>query len=194
MNRRLPPAVVQERATVQVKWFNPTKGFGFVVPEDQEGSDAFLHASVIPLEDANTIVEGATLVCDLAQGQKGLMVATVYSVDTSTAVPQGDREPRFGGGGGGYGGGDDFGGPDRGPRRSPGPSGPPGEPGEGTVKFFNDAKGFGFVTPDNGGQDVFVSARILGRAGLQTLESAQRVRFVARQGDKGPMAEKIEPL
>lgn len=198
MNRRLPPAVVQERVTVQVKWFNPTKGFGFVVPEDQDGNDAFLHASVIPLEDANSIAEGATLVCDLAQGQKGLMVATVYSVDASTAVPQGDRGPRggFGGGGGGYGGdsyggGGDFGGADRGPRHPPGP---PGEPGEGTVKFFNDAKGFGFVTPDNGGQDVFVSARILGRAGLQTLETSQRVRFVARQGDKGPMAEKIEPL
>lgn len=189
MNRRLPPAVVQERVTVRVKWFNPTKGFGFVVPEDEDGSDAFLHASVLPMEDANTMAEGATLVCDLAQGQKGLMVATVYSVDSSTAVPSSDRGPRPGGPGPGFGGGGFDG-----PRRSSGPPGPPGEPGEGTVKFFNDAKGFGFVTPDGGGQDVFVSARILGRAGLQTLESDQRVRYVARQGDKGPMADKIELL
>ncbi|MBO6838473.1 MAG: cold-shock protein [Alphaproteobacteria bacterium] len=188
MNRRLPPAIVQERVTVQVKWFNPTKGFGFVVPEDDDNSDAFLHASVLPLEDAAMIAEGVTLVCDLAQGQKGLMVSTVYSVDASTAAPQPSRGPSPGPRPGGFGGG-----MDRGPRHHQS-SGPPGEPGEGTVKFFNDAKGFGFVTPDNGGQDVFVSARILGRAGLQTLETAQRVRYVARQGDKGPMAEKIEPL
>ena len=176
MNRHLPPAVVQERVTVRVKWFNPTKGFGFVVPEDQDGNDAFLHASVLPMENANSMAEGTTLVCDLARGQKGLMVATVYSVDVSTAVPPSEHGPRQGPGGGGF----------DGPRRQP------GEPGEGTVKFFNDAKGFGFVTPDGGGQDVFVSARVLGRAGLQTLQSDQRVRFVARQGDKGPMADKIE--
>lgn len=184
MNSRLPPAVVQERVTVHVKWFNPTKGFGFVVPEDQAGSDAFLHASVLPPEDANGIAEGATLVCDLAQGDKGLMVATVYSVDTSTAASgPTSGGPRAGGVGSGYGS------PDRPPRR---PTGPPAESGEGTVKFFNDSKGFGFVTPDNGGADVFVSARILGRAGIQSLESDQRVRFEARPGDKGPMADKIE--
>lgn len=179
MNTRLPPAVVHEQATVRVKWFNPTKGFGFVVPEDGSGNDAFLHASVLPIESAQSMAEGATLICDLARGPKGLMVSTVHSVDLSTAEQPSPRPPRSGG----------FGGPDRGPRQPPGP---PGEPGEGTVKFFNDAKGFGFVTPDDGGQDVFVSARILGRAGLQTLEPDQRVRFVARQGDKGPMADSID--
>jgi len=188
MNSRLPPAVVQERVTVRVKWFNPTKGFGFVVPDGTGGSDAFLHASVLPPEDANGIAEGATLICDLAQGEKGMMVATVYSVDTSTAAaPSHDRGPDRGPRGGGYGSG--FGSPDRPPRR---PTGPPAESGEGTVKFFNESKGFGFVTPDNGGPVIFVSARILGRVGIQALESDQRVRFEARPGDKGPMADKIE--
>lgn len=185
MNRRLPPAVEQERVTVRVKWFNPTKGFGFVVPEDDETKDAFLHASVLPQPEAQSIGEGATLVCDLAQGQKGMMVATVYSVDLSTVVQS------FGGGGGAPGGGGPRGGfgDDRGPRRPPTS---PGDSGEGTVKFFNEAKGFGFVTPDNGGNDIFVSARILGRAGIATLETDQRVRFESRIGDKGPMADKIE--
>lgn len=186
MSRSLPPAIVQEQVTVKVKWFNPTKGFGFVVPMHQENSDAFLHASVLPIEDANRISEGTTLICDLAEGQKGLMVATVYSVDTSTAAPShSDRGPR----GGGFGAARD---------RAPRPPGPelsgPAQTGEGTVKFFNDAKGFGFVTPDGGGPDIFVSGRILGQAGLQTLESDQRVRFESRQGDRGPMAEKIEPI
>lgn len=179
MNHRLPPAVVQEQVSVRVKWFNPTKGFGFVVTEEQSDKDAFLHASVLPVEEAASIAEGATLVCDLAQGPKGLMVSTVYSVDLSTAVAPAPRAPRPESGFSDHGGG----------RRPPGP---PGEPGEGVVKFFNESKGFGFVTPDGGGQDVFVSARILGRAGIATLESDQRVRYVARQGDKGPMADKIE--
>ena len=101
MNRHLPPAVVQERVTVRVKWFNPTKGFGFVVPEDQDGNDAFLHASVLPMENASSMAEGTTLV-DLARGQKGLMVASVYSVDVSTAVPPSEHGPRQGPGGGGF--------------------------------------------------------------------------------------------
>lgn len=182
MNRRLPPAVEQERVTVRVKWFNPTKGFGFVVPEDDEGKDAFLHASVLPQPEAQSIAEGATLVCDLAQGQKGMMVSSVYSVDLSTV------EQSFGDGASGGGPRGGFG-DDRASRRAPST---PGDSGEGTVKFFNESKGFGFVTPDNGGNDIFVSARILGRAGIATLETDQRVRFESRVGDKGPMADKIE--
>ena len=169
MNRRLPPAVVQEQVTVQVKWFNPTKGFGFVKAGEGDGSDAFLHASVLPVENASGLAEGTTLVCDLAEGQKGLMVAAVFSVDESTAQPSAPR-PR--------------------PTR-PEPTGP-AESGEGTVKFFNAAKGFGFVVPDNGGQDVFVSARTLSQTGLASLESDQRVRYTARQGDRGPMADSVE--
>ncbi|MDH3473384.1 MAG: cold shock domain-containing protein, partial [Rhodospirillales bacterium] len=53
-------------------------------------------------------------------------------------------------------------------------------------------KGFGFVTPDDGGKDVFVSSRTLERIGLATLESNQRVRLTTRMGQKGPMAENVE--
>jgi len=169
MNRRLPPAVVQEQVTVQVKWFNPTKGFGFVTAGDGDGSDAFLHASVLPIENASGIAEGTTLVCDLAEGDKGLMVATVFSVDESTAESSA---------------------PSSRPSH-PEPTGP-AESGEGTVKFFNAAKGFGFVVPDNGSQDVFVSARTLSQTGLVALEADQRVRYTARKGDRGPMADHVE--
>lgn len=187
MHRRLPPAIVEEGVTAQIKWFNPTKGFGFVVPEGEGDRDAFLHASVLPVEDSQDLAEGTTIVCDLAQGQKGLMVATVHSVDTSTAVPSEQRGPRPGPGG--MGSGPRMGGGYDAPRGGPSE---PAESGEGTVKFFNEAKGFGFVVPDNGGQDVFISARVLGRSGIQTLDSDQRVRFEARQGDRGPMAERVD--
>jgi CspA family cold shock protein len=65
---------------------------------------------------------------------------------------------------------------------------------EGTVKFYNREKGFGFVIPDDGGKDVFVSARVLQRAGMENLDQDQRVRMLTRVGDKGPMADSIETV
>ncbi len=62
---------------------------------------------------------------------------------------------------------------------------------EGTVKFYNREKGFGFVTPDGGGPDVFISARTLESAGVHNLEPEQRVRMAVRMGQKGPMAGSI---
>ncbi len=63
---------------------------------------------------------------------------------------------------------------------------------EGTVKFYNHEKGFGFVVPDGGGKDVFVSARVLAHAGIQVLNPDQRVRMTTRMGQKGPMADRVE--
>ena len=63
---------------------------------------------------------------------------------------------------------------------------------EGTVKFYNGEKGFGFVVPDGGSKDVFVSARVLERAGIQNLEPETRVRMMTRTGQKGPMADSVE--
>ena len=63
---------------------------------------------------------------------------------------------------------------------------------EGTVKFYNHEKGFGFVVPDGGGKDVFVSARVLEHAGIQVLNPDQRVRMMIRMGQKGPMADRVE--
>lgn len=63
---------------------------------------------------------------------------------------------------------------------------------EGTVKFYNREKGFGFVVPDDGGKDVFISARVVERAGMQSLGPDQRVRMQTRVGHKGPMADNIE--
>ena len=65
---------------------------------------------------------------------------------------------------------------------------------EGTVKFYNHARGFGFVIPDDGSRDVFVSARTLERAGLSGLEANQRVRLSTRVGHKGPMAQSVEVI
>jgi CspA family cold shock protein len=187
------PAITQRGARATVKWFNATKGFGFVTLED--GSpDAFLHASAVQSVGHDALPEGTTIVCDLSQGPKGPQVAVIHSVDTSTATA--------GGGGGGHGargGRSDF---SRGPRRDDRGGwgghdvGGYGETAtvEGTVKWFNAEKGFGFVAPDGGGKDVFVHRSALARSGLDSLADGEPVRLTVRQGQKGPEAERVEIL
>ncbi len=157
------PEITHRQITATVKWFNPTKGFGFVQPSDGSG-DAFLHISVIERAGHTSLPEGATIICDLSAGQKGSQVAEVHSVESMPETP---------------------------------PPGAPGAPGdsteiEGSVKFYNAEKGFGFIVPDDGGKDVFISARVLEQAGMQTLGPDQRVRVMARAGQKGPSADSIE--
>ncbi|MBI4183531.1 MAG: cold-shock protein [Proteobacteria bacterium] len=65
---------------------------------------------------------------------------------------------------------------------------------EGTVKFFNREKGFGFVATDDGSPDVFVNLETLERSGLTTLQPRQRVRVSTVMGQKGPQAESITLL
>ncbi len=154
-------AVSMQDVTAVVKWFNPVKGFGFVQPSD--GSpDAFLHISVVERLGQRTLPEGATIICDIAQGQKGPQVAAIARIES---VPEAPPRPSFDG--------DDT-------------------VVEGKVKFFNPEKGFGFVIPDDGSKDVFISARVLERFGLTSLEADQRVRMTTRMGQKGPMAESLE--
>jgi cold shock protein len=188
-------SIAQASAKGKVKWFNGTKGYGFVTLDN--GGDAFCHASALQAVGHADVPPGTTIVCDLADSQRGLQVVTVHSVDLSTAEAPA-RGPRrdFGGGGGRFGGGDRFGG-DRGDRfggggyrdRDAGPSGPLVE---GKVKFFNEQKGFGFVMPDAGSGDIYLHASALRRSGISTVEPDQRIRYSTRQGNKGVEVDKVE--
>lgn len=64
----------------------------------------------------------------------------------------------------------------------------------GTVKWFNAEKGFGFITPDDGGADVFAHFSAIATSGYRTLDENQRVEFEIAQGQKGPQAENIRPV
>jgi CspA family cold shock protein len=63
----------------------------------------------------------------------------------------------------------------------------------GTVKWFNDAKGFGFITPEDGGKDVFVHHSAIQGSGFKTLAEGQKVKFELTQGPKGPSAANVTP-
>ena len=147
----------------RVKWFNATKGFGFV--QAGEGlPDAFLHISVLERAGHRSLPEGTELICDLTNGDKGLQVTQIHRVES---IPE--------------------------------PPPPPGsendEPTiEGIVKFFNADKGYGFVSPDDGSRDIFISARILERSGIFRVTQNQRLKMETEDGDKGPLATIIQLL
>ena len=159
-----------------VKWFRADRGFGFVELADG-GGDAFLHASVLGRLGVQQVETGETLEVRVAPGQRGPQVTEVLNVDSSTAAPPRPRSgPRPGGGGGGY---------DQAPLVASSQE-------QGTVKWYNSTKGFGFIVRDGGGKDVFVHASALQRAGLTGLNEGQRVVVDIAEGRKGPEAVGIQ--
>jgi CspA family cold shock protein len=83
-------------------------------------------------------------------------------------------------------------GSETGPRR--GPPQKETQMAQGTVKWFNAEKGFGFITPEAGGQDVFVHYSAIQSDGYRSLDEGQQVEFEVGQGQKGPQAEQVRPL
>jgi cold shock protein len=157
----------------RVKWFNPTKHYGFVALSDGSG-DVFLHATALAGLGISALQPGETLEFRVTVGERGPQVAEVISVDSSTAAPS--RPPR------------------KGPGRSQSDRQylTASSQEMGTVKWYNATKGFGFVVPDGGGKDIFVHASALERAGILRLSEGQRVLISVAEGRKGPEAASIQ--
>jgi len=147
-----------------VKWFNLTKGFGFVAPADGS-SDAFMHSSVVSRAGMREVMEGTKLLVQITEGPKGRQVASILQVLGVAEVSHNATRN--------------------------GSSGPEVEM-TGSVKWFKPDKGFGFITPDDGDRDVFVHRTVVQRAGLQELESGQKVRMKIQTAAKGREATAIE--
>jgi CspA family cold shock protein len=148
-----------------VKWFSLTKGFGFVAPVDGS-SDAFIHSSVVSRAGLRDVAEGTKLLVQIGDGAKGRQVLNIIQVlGVTEIVPQSNPRP-----------------PATGPEVEM----------TGTVKWFKADKGFGFVTPDDGGRDIFVHRTVVLRAGIQSLDSGQKVKMLVQTAAKGREASSIE--
>ena len=154
------------RVEATVKWFNASKGFGFVTLADGS-QDAFLPMAILRRAGIEDVREGASISCEIGEGAKGPLVTTVLNVDNSTAAPQGGYDRRAAAG----------------PRSS--------TTMEGAVKWFEPDKGYGFISPDGGGKDVFIHITALRRSGINALGPGQRVRVEVVDGKKGLEADHI---
>jgi CspA family cold shock protein len=160
-NDEAPPAPAGRRVDAKVKWFNATKGFGFITMADGS-QDAFLPMAILRRAGYENVREGASITCEVGTGAKGPLVLSVITIDDSTAVDPQERRPRGA-----------------------------VQTLEGAVKWFEAEKGYGFVSPDGGGKDIFVHITALRRSGLEMLGPGQRVRVDVVDGRKGLEADRI---
>jgi CspA family cold shock protein len=167
-HEEVPPSPGR-RVDATVKWFNPSKGFGFVTMADGT-QDAFLPMAILRRAGYDDVREGSSITCEIGSGAKGPLVTNVLSIDPSTAVaPRPDGFER---------------GFDQRPLR-------PAQTLEGEVKWFGIEKGYGFISPDGGGKDIFVHISALRRSQLNAIEPGQRVRVDVIEGKKGLEADRI---
>jgi cold shock protein len=149
-----------EGVTVEaaVKWFNATKGYGFVELSDGRG-DAFLHLKTLRETGRQTLPSGAKIRVVARAGSRGAEVVRVVEVDTGSAAERASRRPTV-------------------------------DPSAafdltGKVKWFDDARGFGFIASDDFGRDVFIHSTTLGAAGVRGLIEGQAVSVRVVETPKG---------
>ncbi len=155
--------------TGHVKWFDPAKGFGFVVA-DAGGPDILLHANVLRGFGQNTVADGSAIVVEVAHTERGLQAVAVLSIAPPEAPPGAgladlaDLDPAL-------------------------LASQPLEPAR--VKWFDKAKGFGFANAWGSAEDVFVHIEVLRRSGFADLAPGEAVGLRVIEGKRGRLAVEV---
>ena len=162
--------------TGRVKWFDATRGFGFLVSDEIEG-DVLLHFSVLREHGRRSVPEGALIECVPVKLDRGFQAKKVISIDTSMALPQQPRSSMPAG--------------ERADRKALADNAGAFEPVE--VKWFNRVRGYGFVKrPDeSGGEDVFVHMETVRTAHLPELQPGQQLEARIAPSAKGLTAVEL---
>jgi cold shock protein len=153
-----------------IKWFDVSKGYGFIVP-DNGLPDILLHVTCLRRDGFQTAYEGARIVCEVLQRPKGLQAFRVLSMDESTAVHPAEMAPA----------------------RTHVSVTPTSGLERAQVKWFNRLRGFGFLTRGEGTPDIFVHMETLRQYGLTELRPGQIVLVRYGPGPKGLMAAEVKP-
>ncbi|VEJ46118.1 cold-shock protein [Bartonella vinsonii] len=153
-----------------IKWFDGSKGYGFIVPDLPNFPDILLHVTVMRRDGFQTALEGAKVICAVEKTERGLKCVQVKSIDCSSAIH-----------------------PSEIPARTHVVVTPESGLERAIVKWFNRDKGFGFLSRGQGTEDIFIHMETLRRFGLAELRSGQVVLVRFGKGEKGLMTAEIYP-
>ena len=173
-----PAAAELPAVSGRVKWFDATRGFGFLVCDGLEG-DVLLHFSVLREHGRRSVPEGAIIEVVPVRQERGLQAKKVISIDLSAALPQQPRSSMSSS--------------ERSDRKALADAAGEFEPVE--VKWFNRVRGYGFVKrpDDSGGEDVFVHMETVRHAHLGDLQPGQMLEARIAPSGKGLTAVELRP-